>query len=194
MFDPTKDGFGLGFSLTIGEPYYEITEGEHKIPFVRWPVTLEKAGRKVCEVKYGKGVGHFHKAAMSARKGWTEHKVAGRYVRLSPDENFVLLAWQDRPQANFLDKRLWGSLCVKLAKADKSTHPTLAEVLGSLIMDGSADFNAQSFEDWASEYGYDTDSRKAEGIYNECVRIGRALRQSMSADELQAAIEWAQQQ
>lgn len=45
-----------------------------------------------------------------------------------------------------------------------SPHP--ADVLHSLILDSSA--VGQSFESWCSEFGYDSDSRKAEGIYRAC--------------------------
>lgn len=43
-------------------------------------------------------------------------------------------------------------------------HP--ADVLHSLILDSSA--VGQSFESWCDEYGYDSDSRKAEATYREC--------------------------
>ena len=46
-----------------------------------------------------------------------------------------------------------------------------AEVLASLCRDG-LDASGQSFESWASEYGYDTDSRKAEEMYRNCQRAG----------------------
>jgi len=37
-------------------------------------------------------------------------------------------------------------------------------------------FYRSGFEDWAENYGYDTDSRKAEKIYNECLKQALALR------------------
>jgi len=43
----------------------------------------------------------------------------------------------------------------------------VAEVVDSLISDVWSYREAGSFEDWAGEYGYDTDSRKAEKSYNE---------------------------
>jgi len=42
-------------------------------------------------------------------------------------------------------------------------------------MDASA-LNHDTFESWASEYGYDTDSRDAERIYKLCLDIGLKLR------------------
>ena len=46
----------------------------------------------------------------------------------------------------------------------QAPHP--ADVLTSLVLDSSA--IGQSFESWCSDFGYDSDSRKAEGIYRAC--------------------------
>lgn len=48
---------------------------------------------------------------------------------------------------------------------DPSDRPEL--VFECLIIDAWGYLQAQSFEDWAGEYGYDTDSRKAEQMYRE---------------------------
>lgn len=53
--------------------------------------------------------------------------------------------------------------------------PELKDVLYCLVQDGQA-IEYLSFEDWAIEYGYDADSRKAEDIYNTCRDIGNTLR------------------
>ena len=47
-------------------------------------------------------------------------------------------------------------------------EPTAAGVLYCLVSDTSGVDNARSFEEWASNYGYDTDSRKAEAIFRRC--------------------------
>lgn len=49
-----------------------------------------------------------------------------------------------------------------------SGKPTADEVLNCLVSDaqGVSDY---SFEEWASNYGYDTDSRKAESLYKTIV-------------------------
>ena len=60
--------------------------------------------------------------------------------------------------------------------------PTLAEVLDCLASDASGVDNAQSFEAWASEYGYDTDSRKAEKTYNICVQQAQELKILLGQD------------
>lgn len=61
------------------------------------------------------------------------------------------------------------------------TPPSAAEVLDCLAMDASA--MDESFEDWAADFGYDTDSRKAEAAYTACRESGFALRKLLgSAD------------
>lgn len=45
-------------------------------------------------------------------------------------------------------------------------EPSASDLLNCLASDAAGFANAQSFEDWCSEYGYDTDSRKAEKTYN----------------------------
>ncbi len=48
-------------------------------------------------------------------------------------------------------------------------EPTASDVLGSLLSDASGIDNARGdFEMWAAEYGYNTDSRKAEKIFRQC--------------------------
>jgi len=48
--------------------------------------------------------------------------------------------------------------------------PTLEDTLESLSLDGSSYDNSRGFEDWAAEYGYEPDSRKAEKIYKAVKR------------------------
>lgn len=58
-------------------------------------------------------------------------------------------------------------------------EPTAADVLDCLAGDAGGIENASGFEDWASEYGYDTDSRRAERTYNVAMRQTEKLRQFM---------------
>ncbi len=44
--------------------------------------------------------------------------------------------------------------------------PKATDVLDCIASDTAGFENARGFEDWASDYGYDTDSRKAERTYN----------------------------
>jgi hypothetical protein len=56
-------------------------------------------------------------------------------------------------------------------------EPTADSVLNCLVSDAWGIDNARDFEDWAGEYGYDTDSRRAERTYNACVQQTAKLKQ-----------------
>ena len=58
--------------------------------------------------------------------------------------------------------------------------PTAADLLYSLIADSGA--CNDSFDEWCSDYGYDTDSRKAMDIYIACQTNASKLRKAMSRD------------
>lgn len=54
--------------------------------------------------------------------------------------------------------------------------PEAAGVLDCLSSDAFSIENAQSFEDWAADYGYDTDSRSAEKTFKTCEHQAKRLR------------------
>ena len=60
--------------------------------------------------------------------------------------------------------------------------PTLEDVLDCLASDSAGVENARSFEDWAAEYGYDTDSRKAEKTYCLCRDQAEQLKALLGPD------------
>lgn len=53
--------------------------------------------------------------------------------------------------------------------------PRLGDVLHSLVQDASV-LDSNGFEDWASDLGYDTDSRSAEKTYRECMEQSQKFR------------------
>ena len=55
-------------------------------------------------------------------------------------------------------------------------RPDLASVLDCLASDASSVEYVRDFEDWAGELGYDSDSRKAEEIFNMTERQSKELR------------------
>lgn len=62
----------------------------------------------------------------------------------------------------------------KMGTGHGGDAPDRETVLDSLCSDAAgAD---QTFEDWASDYGYDTDSRKAEAVYRAVVAQTKKLR------------------
>lgn len=65
-------------------------------------------------------------------------------------------------------------------KQYKPRKPKVEEVLCSLLLDSIALDN--TFEEWCSELGYDTDSRKAEKTFNESNSLGKKLKKLLGED------------
>ena len=63
-----------------------------------------------------------------------------------------------------------------------TAEPDAASVLECLCSDAAGIENARGFEDWAAEYGYDTDSREAEATFRACQRQTERLRRFLGAD------------
>lgn len=53
----------------------------------------------------------------------------------------------------------------RMGMAHGDTPPSITEVVDILLSEAGGIENAADFEEWAEEYGYDTDSRRAEKIY-----------------------------
>ena len=58
-------------------------------------------------------------------------------------------------------------------------EPDAAGVLDCLASDSAGIENARDFEDWCSDYGYDTDSRKAHKTWTACQRQADHLKAFM---------------
>ena len=65
--------------------------------------------------------------------------------------------------------------------------PKAKDVLDCLASDASGTEN--SFEDWCSEYGYESDSRKAERIYKACEHSAKRLK-AFLGEELYQQLLW----
>lgn len=60
--------------------------------------------------------------------------------------------------------------------------PKLEDVLDCMASDASGAETAGSFEEWCSEYGYDTDSRKAEKTYSAITKQAVRLQSFLGHD------------
>jgi hypothetical protein len=61
-------------------------------------------------------------------------------------------------------------------------EPTEDDVLASLILDANSVEYTNGFEDFAREFGYDEDSRKAEKTYKQCLRTAEKLERFLGPD------------
>lgn len=70
-----------------------------------------------------------------------------------------------------------------LAGLGITEDPTASDVLKALLLDASGVENARgSFEEWAGEYGYDPDSRRAEELFRAVTRQTDLLRVLLGDD------------
>lgn len=69
--------------------------------------------------------------------------------------------------------------------------PDPVDLLACLAIDASA-INEGPFEDWASNLGYDTDSRSAEATYRRCVAIALIIRATFGHEALEELFEAVQ--
>ena len=60
--------------------------------------------------------------------------------------------------------------------------PGVAEVLECLASDAAGIENSKDFADWCSEYGYSTDSRRAEKVYRQCERQAERLQKFLGPE------------
>lgn len=61
-----------------------------------------------------------------------------------------------------------------------TSDPTAAGCLESLLSDASADDD--DFEAFCGEFGYDTDSRKAEKVHKACLAVRKAMQRLLGED------------
>lgn len=74
--------------------------------------------------------------------------------------------------------RKWNPIVNGREPAIKLIPPVAASVLHCLCSDADAE-NHDTFEEWASEFGYDPDSRSAEKTYHLCLENARKLRRAL---------------
>lgn len=67
----------------------------------------------------------------------------------------------------------------------KPIQPDQRDVIRSVMRDSSA-LDYGCFEDWARDYGYDTDSRAAEAIYRLCLQRAVMLRANLGKERFDA--------
>lgn len=112
---------------------------------------------------------------------WPEKLSATHFGMFTENEKCVF-NMPSQKRTMILNKGMLCSIAHKLNFKAKWT-PDPLEILWAIARDGDA--MQSTFEDWCSEYGYETDSRKAEKIYRACQDNALRLRKILSADKIQ---------
>lgn len=141
-----------------------------KDPQLHWSITLQRGQRKMT-VPYHEGCGHvvgyqqFHKTPYDKR----------RHDEMVREVCETGIAYKNVQE--FLSGRIF-------KRKTKQPVPKLLDVLYCLVQDASV-LDSGGFEEWASDYGYDTDSRAAEKTYRQCVDQSLQLRNLLDNDNLE---------
>lgn len=174
------EALGLSLAVLTGP----IGTVKDSWPSIGYTLELSYQGRRVWTGDYSLGVGYVQ--IPKAGKHEQEYRQFAR-LDLDREEESMLITLQRNPHPTWKNPAtalpIQAAVCAKLAKAQK-VKPILADVLHSLMLDGGPHFNHENFEDWCGNFGYDSDSRKAEATYNICRETGRALAQGIPARTL----------
>ena len=137
-------------------PYSRSRKAKEKWLSLNWKVTLKQNGRKILTTDYSAGYAH----APSYNKR-DYNTVDGRRL-------------VERECETGKAHRI-GALGL-MPKNNDSIKPESRDVIYSLITDSDV-INYGSFEEWARDFGYNSDSRKDEKIYQQCLGIALKLNQ-----------------
>ena len=181
-------------------PFSQSRNKGEKIPSLNWKVTVKRNGRDVLTVDYTAGCAHCpakatkapsiypgkdrYRADMSPYPGTTSsyrrpteaERLSDYLAEWRAVECETGVAMEHSPfagEATFKPKR-------ERKPGDDRSHtlpikPDPVDVVHSLVMDSDV-LNSGGFEDWASDLGYDPDSRHAESIYRACLEIALKMR------------------
>lgn len=150
-------------------PFSVSRNSEEDRPSLNWKITIKRHGREVLRTDYGQGYGHAPASKLKA-----PGKMSGRYAE-QLRMNAIRAECETGMRHRFGE---YGSLFGRDGTMNTRaaiTPPAIGEVMQSLISDSDV-LDYGGFDDWAENYGYDPDSRKAESIYRACVEIATKLR------------------
>lgn len=146
---------------------------------LNWKVTLLRNGREILTTDYSAGIGHCPAYKLPV-------KDAGSIASIMREGIIAL-----EIEGGFAVKKPYEGARSWVADKSRPLLPNDADVIYSLIRDANT-IDYPTYEEWASEYGYDTDSRKGEAIYQACIEIGLKLRAALGDKMLQNLQEAAQ--
>lgn len=174
----------LGLTMTTKfVPWSQSRKAGEKQPSLNWLVTLHKRTRDAKDpgpafltTDYMAGQGHCpaYKASV---------KELGHQNSLARDE---VIRWECEHGLKSVSRVSMG-----IVGGTTPIVPDFADVLHSLVSDSDV-IDYGTFEEWAGELGYDTDSRAAEKTYQACLAIALKLRNALGEAGLTALREACQ--
>ncbi|CAB4124891.1 hypothetical protein UFOVP59_56 [uncultured Caudovirales phage] len=133
-----------------------------KYPSLNWVVTVLHNGKPLLVTDYTAGANHCPSYGAKPVQSWNR-----------PVSDWKPLATAFECESGLRAKYFsWYTNFIGDTKSP--ILPDTCDVLASLSMDSSV-LDYGNFEGWASEFGYDPDSRKGESIYRACLEVALKL-------------------
>ena len=159
----------------------ENVDKEYKHSNAFWRATIT-SGRASMTVQYSEGEGNFLKQRVG-KVCIADHKIMNEFKELYLDRcvrNGVVRWFEQRNLNHFLSEFAKKDRVKKVSTKGGTRKlqlvpPAPADLLYCLCMECDV-MDSGGFEEWARDYGYDQDSRKAEKIYNLCIEQSLKLR------------------
>lgn len=160
------DSLGITYKVVF-VPFSKSRNAKEKNVSLNWLVTIEK-GRQSLTTDYMQGIGHFPNYANSLSR----NAAYDRYIK-------------ECIECGKYAKNVTGKTfhSVNQVPMQAIPAPDLIDVLYSLAVDSEV-IDYSGFEDWAENFGYDVDSRKAEKTYRDCLEIALKLRSMLGDDNI----------
>lgn len=144
-----------------------------KHPQLHWRIHLNR-GKRGMSVEYHEGCAHV--------KGYQQFYKSS-YDKRQHDELIRLTCETGKFYRRMSDT--FGPIArVENGKTKMQPAPELLDVLYCLVQDSDV-LDRGTFEEWASEFGYDLDSRSAEKTYRLCLEQSLQLRNLLGNDTLE---------
>jgi hypothetical protein len=153
-------------------PTFEVADTQR---WLTYNTTLRQNEKRIWSGDYHMGTGH-------VKLVWKPRHSFDR-LAMTPCEESMFYAAQKNPYVNFKDQETYGSMLVKVAKAN-GLKPHLVDVVWCLLMDGEPWFSGLNFPEWCNEYGHNDDSIKAKSVYEACLEAGRVFFRTFTSKEL----------
>lgn len=165
--DATIATAGLTVSAVF-VPFSQSRNKAEKNPSLNYRVTIQRNGRDVMTTDYMMGSGHCPAYKLSMKDAGHANDIVRKKMIREECETGRAYRYFGKGPAILPDTR---------------------DVLHCCIILDADTINYRDFAEWASEYGYSEDSRKAEAIYRACLAHGLALRSALGDDHMRALRE-----
>jgi len=198
--NPAATLAALGVTVeSVFVPFSRSRNAGQETPKLNWLVTIKRDGREVLTTDYMEGQGH----APAYQVESVPFNFRPRRYRTRSTTSPSGFTYRDataREALNQYRTELAAAECesgfkMRLTKGGHETRfetvrgrpiePNPVDVLYSLVM-GSDVLDYGGFEDWAANFGYDTDSRAAESIHKACIELALKMHAAFGSDGMES--------